>query len=48
MPWMIGSAPVRRTLQYLRAGLLELSPEIKIFTINFLSKDPSSIGLKYV
>ncbi|KAG7205582.1 hypothetical protein KM043_007553 [Ampulex compressa] len=35
MPFMIGRAPIRRTLQYLEAGKLYLKNNIQIFTINY-------------
>ncbi|XP_031844626.1 mitochondrial ribosomal protein S25 [Nomia melanderi] len=35
MPFMIGAAPIRRTLPYLRAGRLILLDAIQIFSINY-------------
>lgn len=35
MPFMIGQAPIRRTLNYLKAGKLILKDEIQIFSINY-------------
>lgn len=35
MPFMIGPAPIRRTLQFLEAGRLVLKDQIKIFSINY-------------
>ncbi|XP_011305089.1 probable 28S ribosomal protein S25, mitochondrial [Fopius arisanus] len=35
MPFMIGKAPIRRTLPYLKAGRLVLKDNIQIMTINF-------------
>ncbi|XP_012272701.1 probable 28S ribosomal protein S25, mitochondrial [Orussus abietinus] len=35
MPFMIGRAPIRRTLQYLQAGELVLKDKIQIFTVNY-------------
>ncbi|KAF3425656.1 hypothetical protein E2986_07342 [Frieseomelitta varia] len=35
MPFMIGRAPIRRTLNYLNAGKLILKDEIQIFSVNY-------------
>lgn len=35
MPFMIGRAPVRRTLKYLQDGKLVLKDSIQIFSINY-------------
>lgn len=35
MPFMIGRAPVRRTLKYLESGRIVLKDQIKIFSINY-------------
>lgn len=35
MPFMIGRAPIRRTLKYLEAGTLVLKEQIKILSINY-------------
>lgn len=35
MPFMIGRAPVRRTLKYLESGKIVLKDQIKIFSINY-------------
>lgn len=35
MPFMIGKAPIRRTIKYLEAGKLVLKDQIKIFTVNY-------------
>lgn len=35
MPFMIGRAPIRRTLQYLKSGKLVLKDNIKIFTVAY-------------
>ncbi|XP_076477712.1 mitochondrial ribosomal protein S25 isoform X2 [Bombus vancouverensis nearcticus] len=35
MPFMIGRAPVRRTLNYLNSGKLILKDEIQIFSVNY-------------
>ncbi|KAG6801425.1 28S ribosomal protein S25, mitochondrial [Apis mellifera caucasica] len=35
MPFMIGKAPIRRTLNYLKAGKLILKDEIQIFSVNY-------------
>lgn len=35
MPFMIGRAPVRRTLQYLNSGPIVLKDKIKVFSINY-------------
>ncbi|KOX71749.1 putative 28S ribosomal protein S25, mitochondrial [Melipona quadrifasciata] len=35
MPFMIGRAPIRRTLKYLNAGKIILKDEIQIFSINY-------------
>lgn len=35
MPFMIGAAPIRRTLKYLNAGKLVLKDGIQIFSVNY-------------
>lgn len=35
MPFMKGRAPVRRTIQYLTSGKLELKDRIRVFSINY-------------
>ncbi|CRL01623.1 CLUMA_CG014351, isoform A [Clunio marinus] len=35
MPFMVGKAPIRRTLRYLESGKLVLKDKIKIFSINY-------------
>lgn len=35
MPFMIGRAPVRRTIEYLNAGRLVLKDSIQIFSLNY-------------
>lgn len=35
MPFMIGRAPIRRTLKYLEAGELYLKSKIQIFSVNY-------------
>ncbi|XP_053690185.1 probable 28S ribosomal protein S25, mitochondrial [Sabethes cyaneus] len=35
MPFMIGKAPVRRSIQYLSAGRLALKKRVKIFSVNY-------------
>ncbi|XP_068975623.1 small ribosomal subunit protein mS25 [Bombus flavifrons] len=35
MPFMIGRAPIRRTLNYLNSGKLILKDEIQIFSVNY-------------
>ncbi|CAH1105854.1 unnamed protein product [Psylliodes chrysocephalus] len=35
MPFMIGRAPIRRTIKYLEAGKLVLKDKIKIVTVNY-------------
>ncbi|XP_078052665.1 mitochondrial ribosomal protein S25 [Augochlora pura] len=35
MPFMIGAAPIRRTLPYLKSGKLVLLDQIQIFSINY-------------
>lgn len=35
MPFMIGKAPIRRTIKYLEAGRLMLKDSIKILSVNY-------------
>jgi hypothetical protein len=35
MPFMVGRAPVRRTIKYLEAGRIVLKDKIRIFSINY-------------
>lgn len=35
MPFMIGKAPIRRTIKYLEAGRLMLNDSIKILSVNY-------------
>uniref|UniRef100_A0A1B0D4K9 Small ribosomal subunit protein mS25 n=1 Tax=Phlebotomus papatasi TaxID=29031 RepID=A0A1B0D4K9_PHLPP len=35
MPFMKGRAPIRRTIQYLKSGRLELKKQVKIFSVNY-------------
>lgn len=48
MPFMIGPAPIRRTLGYLKAGRLVLKDKIQIFSINYANKGKHNDGMKYV
>lgn len=47
MPFMIGTAPVRRTVKYLEAGKLYLKNSIQIFAINYNYKQQMHQGLRY-
>ncbi|XP_077297228.1 mitochondrial ribosomal protein S25 [Arctopsyche grandis] len=46
MPFMIGPAPVRRTLQYLQSGQLQLLNRIKVFTVNYNSRGTRHWGAR--
>lgn len=46
MPFMVGAAPIRRTVQYLNAGKLILKDQIKIMTINYNTAGKSHVGTK--
>lgn len=35
MPFMIGPAPIRRTIKYLEAGRLIFKDQLKIFSVNY-------------
>lgn len=35
MPFMRGPGPVRRTIEYLKSGTLQLHKQVRIFTINY-------------
>lgn len=48
MPFMIGSHPVRRTLQYLKAGKLVLKDRIKILSVNYNTHGDHHLGARYV
>jgi len=44
MPFKKGIAPVRRTLDYLNAGMLKLKPHVKVFATNYNVDQKSSVG----
>ncbi|XP_029047841.1 probable 28S ribosomal protein S25, mitochondrial [Osmia bicornis bicornis] len=46
MPFMIGRAPIRRTLNYLNAGTIILKDEIQIFSINYNIRGNHHQGIK--
>ncbi|XP_076380118.1 mitochondrial ribosomal protein S25 [Megalopta genalis] len=46
MPFMIGPAPVRRTLSFLNAGKLTLLDQIQIFSINYNSHGQHHKGIR--
>ena len=44
MPFMKGTAPVRRTLKYLENGLLYFQPEVRVLTMNYNLDQKASDG----
>ncbi|XP_076237854.1 mitochondrial ribosomal protein S25 [Calliopsis andreniformis] len=46
MPFMIGAAPIRRTLKYLEAGKLILKDGIQIFSINYNTHGSNHTGTR--
>ncbi|RZB49898.1 L51 S25 CI-B8 domain containing protein [Asbolus verrucosus] len=46
MPFMIGPAPIRRTLKFLEAGRLALKEQIKIFAVHYNLHDDNNKGAK--
>lgn len=46
MPFMVGPAPVRRTLKYLEAGKLVLKDKIKIFSVNYNTSGDNHHGAR--
>ncbi|XP_067637125.1 small ribosomal subunit protein mS25 [Eurosta solidaginis] len=46
MPFMIGEAPIRRTLKYLNAGRLVLKDKVKIFSVNYNIHGPHHNGAR--
>lgn len=46
MPFMIGTAPIRRTLKYLQAGKLVLKDKIQIFAINYNTSGQHHAGAR--
>ncbi|XP_071439456.1 small ribosomal subunit protein mS25 [Hetaerina americana] len=46
MPFMKGSAPIRRTLKYLEAGKLVFKDRVKIFTINYNTRGDHHEGAR--
>lgn len=48
MPFMIGQAPIRRTLNYLKAGKLILKDEIQILSINYNTYGKHHKGTRYI
>ncbi|XP_056647969.1 probable 28S ribosomal protein S25, mitochondrial [Diorhabda sublineata] len=46
MPFMIGRAPIRRTIKYLEAGRLVLKDKIKIVTVNYNTHGKEHNGTK--
>ncbi|XP_008545551.1 probable 28S ribosomal protein S25, mitochondrial [Microplitis demolitor] len=46
MPFMIGRAPIRRTLKYLQSGKLFLKNSIQIFSINHNTHGEHNQGIK--
>lgn len=48
MPFMIGKAPIRRTLNYLKAGKLILKDEIQIFSVNYNTFGKHHKGTRYI
>lgn len=48
MPFMIGKAPIRRTLKFLEAGRLVLKNEIQVFSINYNTHGSNHRGARQV
>ncbi|XP_015178827.1 PREDICTED: probable 28S ribosomal protein S25, mitochondrial [Polistes dominula] len=46
MPFMIGAAPIRRTLKYLQAGKLVFKDKIQIFAINYNTNGKHHLGAR--
>ncbi|CAG9864386.1 unnamed protein product [Phyllotreta striolata] len=46
MPFMIGRAPIRRTIKYLESGRLVLKDKIKILTVNYNTHGETHAGTK--
>ena len=47
MPFMIGPAPIRRTLKFLEAGRLILKEQIKIMAVHYHLNGQNNKGAKY-
>lgn len=46
MGFLVGEAPIRRTLKYLNAGKIVFKDKIKIFTINYNDRATNHLGAK--
>lgn len=46
MPFMIGKAPIRRTIRYLELGKLVLKDSIRIFSINYNTYGDHHLGAR--
>lgn len=46
MPFMRGRGPVRRTIEYLKSGRLQLHKQVRIFTINYNTFGKRHSGIK--
>lgn len=48
MPFMIGLAPIRRTVKYLDAGKLYFRDRVKIFSVNYNIQGDHHKGARYI
>lgn len=46
MPFLVGRAPVRRTMNYLNKGILAIKEPIKIMTLNYNKRGDHNEGAK--
>jgi small subunit ribosomal protein S25 len=46
MPFMVGTAPIRRTVQYLEAGKLILKESIQVMSINYNTHGDHHSGIR--
>lgn len=46
MPFMIGPAPIRRTIKYLNAGRLVFKDQLKIFSVNYNVIGKNHVGAR--
>lgn len=46
MPFMIGKAPIRRTLKYLEKGKIVFKNNVKIFSVNYNIQGEHHMGAR--